>query len=1040
MSDIAARLSAAPGSWTHLVFSAVTGDIKKAAAIAQFEDLSGRNLLCLLAVANGQLDLLRSLEQYGCNLLELAPRLLTLAAAAGRTEVVEFLQQRGCDLQRDGDQALRAAVRKSRLAVLQLLHRNGCNLSSRQDEARALCLKPGNREIVDYLAAHGVHPAGPAVMDLLAAIRTGDAIEAGKKAAMLDLPPASDLIVQAVGERGDPGLAALLHQRGFDVRAKHDLALRAAAAQGHVELLKYLHGVGGDIHACAGEALLRAAEHGHTGIVRLLHERGACITDLDPGTLDLLRICGHTETFYYLTDSGLDASSEHRPAIMAIRDELYAARDIYRPSKLWEFFNEVNLEQLRSGGIHAFKRSINQNYFNFIPISLGDPQLRRLLRWWLAHPSLSACRLTVVDPDREPRTGRLLPPARRTFVLGRTLAAKIPVLGELILASGRRIQLGLYRWLIALLWDYVEAHDRTGLATRLGEPRLGSPLESYRNGRLVSQDLAHSILECNSILNEIGPQPDGQRLRIAEVGAGYGRLGYVLLHALPCQYVVFDIPPGLYMSQWYLGTLFPSKRLFRFRHFDSFAEIADELAQADIAFFSANQIELLPQGYFDLTINISSLHELRPDQIDNMLGQIYRITRRFVYLKQYKEYLNPYDGLKLLEDSYRLAPGWRHRYYRDDGVDARFFETLIESVAPPVVVAQAAGLPFAPARPTLSLLLANYNHAEYLHTALAGICGQTRPADEIIIVDDGSTDDSLAIIDDYAQRHPNIRVIRNGGNRGQHYSIQRALLAAKGEYVAWASSDDLLLPDFIERSLGVLEQFPEAGLCCSQLAVFVDGTTEVRHYTGRSHGAAFDYGSTPRHYPPKMLAATLRRHYLWMSGNTVVVRRNALLEMGGFEQALRWHSDWFAFYAVALRYGACFIPETLALMRERPDTYSSAGMHDGTAQSRVLAELFATIKSHKYRDLCATFHRCPSLLSPFGQRTLSVALQHPAHWDFVLPLTCWYGPRYAALKYRQLRQLFNRRAGPKWSGKLAALRYRFGVWRQQRRNKRGNGG
>jgi len=106
-------------------------------------------------------------------------------------------------------------------------------------------------------------------------------------------------------------------------------------------------------------------------------------------------------------------------------------------------------------------------------------------------------------------------------------------------------------------------------------------------------------------------------------------------------------------------------------------------------------------------------------------------------------------------------------------------------------------------------------------------------------------------------------------------------------------------------------------------------------------------------------------------------------------------------------------------------------MHDGSAQSRVLAELFATFKTHKYRDLRATFYRCPSLLSPFGRRALIVALQHPAHWDFALPLIRWYGPRYAALKYRQLRQMFNR---------LAALRNRFSVWRRRRRNKRGDGG
>jgi putative sugar O-methyltransferase len=57
---------------------------------------------------------------------------------------------------------------------------------------------------------------------------------------------------------------------------------------------------------------------------------------------------------------------------------------------------------------------------------------------------------------------------------------------------------------------------------------------------------------------------------LAELGAGYGRLGYVMLKTAQCQYFVFDIPPALYLSQWYLTTLFPKRRAFRFRRFDTF--------------------------------------------------------------------------------------------------------------------------------------------------------------------------------------------------------------------------------------------------------------------------------------------------------------------------------------------------------------------------------------------------------------------------------------------------------------------------------------
>jgi glycosyltransferase involved in cell wall biosynthesis len=76
---------------------------------------------------------------------------------------------------------------------------------------------------------------------------------------------------------------------------------------------------------------------------------------------------------------------------------------------------------------------------------------------------------------------------------------------------------------------------------------------------------------------------------------------------------------------------------------------------------------------------------------------------------------------------------------------------------------------------TVAIVLSNYNHARYLPESLAAICGQTRPAGEILIIDDGSTDDSVAVIEDFARREPAIRVLRNERNLGLQASIARAL-------------------------------------------------------------------------------------------------------------------------------------------------------------------------------------------------------------------------------------------------------------------------
>jgi hypothetical protein len=66
------------------------------------------------------------------------------------------------------------------------------------------------------------------------------------------------------------------------------------------------------------------------------------------------------------------------------------------------------------------------------------------------------------------------------------------------------------------------------------------------------------------------------------------------------------------------------------------------------------------------------------DQITNLLDQMYRITRRRVYLKQYQEAVNPYDRIVVREAAYHVPPGWRALYHRVDAVDPRFFERVVQ--------------------------------------------------------------------------------------------------------------------------------------------------------------------------------------------------------------------------------------------------------------------------------------------------------------------------------------------------------------------------
>ena len=192
---------------------------------------------------------------------------------------------------------------------------------------------------------------------------------------------------------------------------------------------------------------------------------------------------------------------------------------------------------------------------------------------------------------------------------------------------------------------------------------------------MISQDIVNSLRERNALLAAIEAD-DGTRFMAAELGAGYGRLGYLLLKTTQCRYFVFDIPPALYVSQWYLTTYFPERRAFRFRRFERFEEVEEELSHADIAFLTANQLAKFPPGYFDVFATISSIHEMRRDQIRHYMAEMGRTTRSVLYLKQQKDYVNPVDNLVIGKDDYPVPDGWVAAEERFDMINPGFFERI----------------------------------------------------------------------------------------------------------------------------------------------------------------------------------------------------------------------------------------------------------------------------------------------------------------------------------------------------------------------------
>ncbi len=346
--------------------------------------------------------------------------------------------------------------------------------------------------------------------------------------------------------------------------------------------------------------------------------------------------------------------------------EVAASHELYRPSRFWKALNEINQAMIDELGLENLKRTLAQNYFNWLIISKSDPQYRAIRKHWLHRPSLqpylNRLEVPALLKTLQPYLGRLQNPSMPVTSMGRE-----PSIG--------RSELRTYKLFVGMLWEFAIQQDWSGIGEHAHEPTVGNPIELFRGDRLISQDLANSIREYNAILSDT-KKLAGQDKRIAELGAGYGRLAHVFLSEGRTQYFIFDIPPALFVSQWYLAAVHPDKKIFRFRHFDSLDEVACELDEADVAFLTPNQMELFPPGYFDIFASISTLPEMAADQIANYLRHAQRLARKYVYLKQWIDWVNPADGYRVTADAMKLGNDWLPVFDRKDAVQPHFFERL----------------------------------------------------------------------------------------------------------------------------------------------------------------------------------------------------------------------------------------------------------------------------------------------------------------------------------------------------------------------------
>lgn len=210
--------------------------------------------------------------------------------------------------------------------------------------------------------------------------------------------------------------------------------------------------------------------------------------------------------------------------------------------------------------------------------------------------------------------------------------------------------------------------------------------------------------------------------------------------------------------------------------------------------------------------------------------------------------------------------------------------------------------------PKISIIMGIYNCASTLEEALDSILVQAYQDWELIMCDDGSTDDTYSIAHNYYLAHPDkIILLRNDANKGLNYTLNKCLLHAKGEYIARMDGDDRSLPERFQKEVGFLDTHPEFAIVATPMFFFDENGiwgqgTAIKQPTIRDF----------------VFHAPFHCH------GTCMIRRDAFLSVGGYtedKKFLRYEDCnlWYRLYSAGFR--GYNLQEPLYMMRDDQNAF-----------------------------------------------------------------------------------------------------------------------
>lgn len=305
-----------------------------------------------------------------------------------------------------------------------------------------------------------------------------------------------------------------------------------------------------------------------------------------------------------------------------------------------------------------------------------------------------------------------------------------------------------------------------------------------------------------------------------------------------------------------------------------------------------------------------------------------------------------------------------------------------------------------------SVIIPTYNRAKYLPEAIDSVLNQTCQDFEIIVVDDGSTDETAEVVKSYIKSTIEIKYIQQE-NQGPGAARNSGIREAKGKYIAFIDSDEVWKPEKLEKQIKFLEKNPDYEMVYTDVYEFNNGAI-----TKKSVLVTNDRG--------KMSGMIIGRLIIgcFISLSTVTLRREVIDAVGVFNTDLMIAEDWDLWLRVASKYKIWFIDEVLVGHRIHPHNLTSNIQLELECRHRVVDNVFAHgAISKQYLSIMKLAHSRIFLFG--GQEYLCKKEHRRARRELVNSIFC--NPAV----FRAYPLLLRSLCPPNLLTKLKSLKHRF---------------